>query len=192
MSNFYELHRVDGDPDRIVTVLPGDGCAAMGPLLYHSRAALRELGWTVRTVGWSGSPGLDAARVAAAELLEGRDAPRDGVTHLVIGKSLGTVAIPAAARLGLPGIWLAPLLTWADTADVREAVTGLEGDHLLIGGSADPTWDHDLVSTLRADFVEVPGGDHGLEIPDDWRKNLETVEDLTAEIEHFASSFDVS
>ncbi|MBO0611173.1 hypothetical protein [Myceligenerans salitolerans] len=191
MSNIYDLHRTDGDPSRVVTMLPDVAYTALAPLLHHSRAALLELGWTVRVVEWSGTPDLDGARIAAAELLEGSDGPGDGVTHLVVGKSLGTLAIPAAARLGLPGIWLTPLLTWDDAADIREAVAGLEGDHLLIGGSADPTWDHDLVASLRADFVEVPGGDHRLEIPDDWRKNLETVEDLTAEIEHFASSFDV-
>ncbi|GAB3164695.1 hypothetical protein GCM10027059_21220 [Myceligenerans halotolerans] len=192
MSSVYELHRTAGDPGRVVTVLPGSDYTATAPLLYHSRAALRELGWTVRVAEWSGEPGLAAARAAVSALLEGPDAPGDGATHLVIGKSLGTLAIPAAARLGLPGIWLTPLLTSDDAADVREAVTGLEADHLLVGGSADPAWDHDLVSGLRADFVEVPGGDHRLEIPDDWRKNLETVEDVTAEIEHFASSFDVA
>jgi hypothetical protein len=47
------------------------------------------------------------------------------------------------------------------------------------------------VAGLRADYVEVPGGDHSLEIPDDWRKNLEIVEDVAAEIEHFAASFDL-
>lgn len=190
MSDFYQLHRADGDPERVATVLPGAGYTAMGPLLYHPRAALHALGWTVRVVEWSGEPTFGRARLAAAELLEGSDAPPDGATHLVIAKSLGTLAIPAAVRLDLPGIWLTPVLTSDDAVDVREAVTGLEADHLLIGGTADPYWDHGLVSTLRADFVEVPGGDRSLEIPDDWRKNLEIVEDVTAEIEHFAATFD--
>ncbi|MBE1875605.1 hypothetical protein [Myceligenerans pegani] len=191
MSNVYELHRTNGDPGRVATVLPGAGYTAMGPLLYHSRAALEGLGWTVRVVEWTGRRDFDEARAAAAELLEGADAPADGATHLVIAKSLGTLAIPVAARLNLPGVWLTPVLRHDDAADVRDAVTRLEGDHLLIGGTADPLWDHDLVSGLRADFVEVSGADHSLEIPDDWRKNLETVEDVTAEIEHFAASFDV-
>lgn len=164
----------------------------MGPLLHYSRAALRALGWTVRVVEWSGNPDLDTVRASAVALLEGSDAPGDDVTHLVVGTSLGTLAIPAAARLGLPGVWIAPLLTQRDAADVRAAVSGLEGDHLLIGGTADPQWDHDLVTGLGADTVEVPDGNHLLEIADDWRENLETVEDVTAEIEHFAASFDDS
>ncbi|WP_201850027.1 hypothetical protein [Myceligenerans indicum] len=191
MSNHYELHQAVGDPGKVATVLPGSGYTAMGPLLYHPRAALHALGWTVRVVEWCGRPGLEAARTAAVELLEGVDAPGGGGIHLVIGKSLGTLAIPTAARLGLPGVWLTPLLTHDDAADVRETVSGLEGDHLLIGGAADPYWDHGLVARLRADFVEVPGADHSLEVPDDWRKNLEIVEDVTAEIEHFAASFDL-
>ncbi|GAB4086760.1 hypothetical protein GCM10028784_33900 [Myceligenerans cantabricum] len=190
MSETYTLHCTDGDPSRVVTVLPGQGYTAMGPLLYYPRAALDALGWTVRVVEWQGEVDLDAARTVAAEVLEGEDAPAADATHIVLGKSLGTLALPVAARLALPGVWLTPLLTRDDAADVRTAVAGLRCDHLLIGGTADPTWDHDLVSGLRADFVEVSGADHSLEIPDDWRKNSETVQDVTSEIEQFAASFD--
>lgn len=190
MSNFYALHCTEGDRTRVATILPGQGCSVDGPLLHHTHTALRALGWTVRLVEWTDPPRPETARETASRVLDGPDAPAAAVTHLVIGQSVGTVAMPTAAKLHLPGIWLTPLLAGQEAPELRSAAAGLAEDHLLIGGSADPTWDHDLVASLRADYVEVTGANHALEVPDDWRRNLETVEDLTAEIEYFAASFD--
>ncbi|GAA1861254.1 hypothetical protein [Myceligenerans crystallogenes] len=190
MSNSYALHCTEGDLTRVATILPGRRYTAEGPLLYHARAALRGLGWTVRVVEWTAPPSLDTARESATRVLDGPDAPDDATTHLVVAKSLGTVAMPLAAKLQLPGVWLTPLLTVADAPEIRGAATGLAEDHLMIGGGADPTWDHDFVAGLGTDYVEVADANHALEVPDDWRRNLETVEDLTAEIEYFAASFD--
>lgn len=192
MSNSYSLHITDGDPERVATLLPGQRYTTVHPLLHHPHAALRALGWTVRAVEWTTSPDLATARQAAAELLDGHEAPDETAAHLVVAKGLGTVAMPFAIQRDLPGVWLTPLLASKDAADLRDAATRLGEDHLMIGGAVDPHWDRALAARIRADYIEVPEADHDLEVPDDWRRNLETVEDLTAEIEYFAASFDAT
>ncbi|MFC5230331.1 hypothetical protein [Pseudonocardia zijingensis] len=120
----------------VATLLPGRGYGPQAPLLYYTRMLLQGRGWTVRTVHWERVPGLDpadpvAVAAVAEELLDGADPARD----LVVGKSLGSLALPAAAERGLPGIWLTPLL---GVEAVRRAAARAPGATLLIGG-APPT-----------------------------------------------------
>lgn len=184
----YDLHVTEADPERVVTVLPGGGYTAMAPLLWYARAALSDLGWTVRTLEWTTPPSFDSARVAYAELL-GDDAPDEDTLHLVVAKSLGTLAMPLAVRLGLPGVWLTPVLTSEKAPDVRETAAALDENHLLVGGTADPLWDSDLADGSEADVVELEGADHNLEVPNDRAENLSILDEVVTAIEEFAGSF---
>ncbi|GHH75032.1 hypothetical protein [Promicromonospora soli] len=185
----YTLHLTDGDPARVVTILPGSGYTAMAPLLWYTRAALSDLGWSVRALEWTDKPTFDSARAAFAQVLEGADAPDEDALHIVVAKSLGTLALPLAVRLGLPGVWLTPVLTNEGALDVREAAADLSEDHLLVGGTADPLWDGDLVDGSDADVVEVENADHCLEVPNDRAENLAILDEVVAAIEEFAGSF---
>jgi hypothetical protein len=188
----YTLHVTDGDPARVATVLPGSGYTAMGPLLWYARAALRDLGWTVRTLEWTAEPTWDHARGAYEEILDGADAPDEDALHIVVAKSLGTLAMPLAARLGIPGVWLTPVLTSGEAPEMRETAAELDEDHLLIGGTADPLWDGDLVDGSEADVVEVEDADHCLEVPNDRAENLAILNEVISAIEEFAGSFSES
>lgn len=185
----YDLHVTEADPARVVTVLPGSGYTAMGPLLWYARSALRDLGWTVRTLEWAARPSFGTARESYAEILDGRGAPGEDALHLVVAKSLGTLAMPMAVRLGLPGVWLTPVLTSEQAPDVRETAAELDEDHLLIGGTADPLWDGELADGSEADVLEVEDADHSLEVPGTRAENLAILDEVVSAIEEFAGSF---
>ncbi|SKC37880.1 alpha/beta hydrolase [Krasilnikoviella flava] len=183
-------HRVvldAGDQGLVLTVLPGVGYTAQGPVLAQPAAALRAAGWTVRTVVWDGGrPDFDDARRVYADVL------RDGVAaapapavHLVLAKSLGTLALPVAVELGLPGAWLTPLLTADRAPEVRAAVAGLGATGapaLLAGGTADALWDGGLAATSGARVLEVDGGDHSLEVDGDPERTARVLDDVTAAV----------
>lgn len=182
-------HRIrthDGDPARVATVLPGQGYTAQGPLLWYASAVLRDAGWTVRTVVWDGEPdGRDEAREVYARIVrDGVDAAPDA-RHLVVGKSLGTLAMPAAVELRLPGVWLTPLISASGTDDVRAAARALGAGGapaLLVGGTADELWDSDAAAASGAWVLEVPGADHSMEVPGDLRRSLEILGEVTAAV----------
>ena len=81
---------------------------------------------------------------------------------LVIAKSLGTFAAPLAAERGLRAIWITPLLNEPAVVDGLRRATS---PFLLVGGSADPTWDGPLARTLSPHVCEIDGGNHGLHVP---------------------------
>lgn len=78
---------------------------------------------------------------------------------LLVGKSLGPCAAPLITRRGLPAIWFTPLLNQS------HVVTGLRTAtlaFLLIGETADRTWDPDLARDLTPHICEISGADHAL------------------------------
>jgi hypothetical protein len=165
----------------VATLLPGRGYGPQAPLLYYARMLLRSRGWAVRTVDWEKVPGLEpsdqAAVVAfAGELLATADPARD----LVVGKSLGSLALPVAAARGVPGIWLTPLL---GVEDVRRAAARAAASTLLIGGTADPFWDGAAAAATGAAVMEVPGADHSLERPGDLTGTLEVLTAVLSRID---------
>lgn len=164
----------------VATLLPGRGYGPQAPLLYYTRLLLRSRGWSVRTLHWERVPGFDPAdhavvRAAAADVLATADPARD----LVIGKSLGSLALPAAAERGMPGIWLSPLL---GVEDVRRATARAAGRTLLIGGTADPYWDAAAAGATGAAVLEVPGADHSLERPGDLDGTLAVLSTVLARV----------
>jgi len=176
-----------GDPQRVVTLLPGRGYTPQAPLLRFTSSLLVERGWTVREVWWSrlpptGDPQTDARQA----LVEGERALRAVQVreHVVVAKSLGTRLLPVARELGLPGVWLTPLLR-EDT--VRGALGATAVPSLLVGGSADSSaWDHEVAEQARADgwdVWEVPGADHALEVPGDTRASLRVLEQVLDRVE---------
>ncbi|WP_125777135.1 alpha/beta hydrolase [Antribacter gilvus] len=183
----WQWHTTEGDPARVATLLPGSGYTTAGPLLHYARVALSQQGWTVRALDWLERPDTATARsVYNIAVSDGGGSALPGARHLVVAKSLGTLALPAAARLGVPGVWLTPVLTGASAAEVRTAVIELGPDHLLVGGTADPLWDGAVASTSAAQALEIQGADHSLEIEGGWQESLAVLERVTAAIEEFA------
>jgi len=165
----------------VATLLPGRGYGPQAPLLYYARLLLRARGWTVRVVDWEKAPGLDSADHAAVAAFAGEVlATADPARDVVVAKSLGSLALPAAAARGVPGIWLTPLL---GVEDVRRAAARAAASALLIGGTADPYWDGAAAAATGAAVLEVPGADHSLERPGDLNGTLEVLPAVLSRID---------
>jgi hypothetical protein len=174
----------DGDPARAAIALPGAMLGGM-PSLAFPLSVFVARGWSAVQV-WDEF--LDRSvdptpwvreRVAAAI------AAAKGAERLVlVAKSLSTRAAGLAAERSIPAVWLTPLL------DDPESVDGLRrrtAPALLVGGTADPTWDGRLARELSDDVLELPGADHGLGTGADPRPLLANLERIVERVDALAA-----
>lgn len=143
---------------RRVIVLPGRAYPIEAPLLFWAAYGLLEDGWFVQAVSWQGPP-LDAGFVQGALRKALSEAPAADQT-LVVAKSLGTLAAGAAAGLGLPAVWLTPILT---DSIVAQSLSSYPARQLVIGGSADPGWPANAPHPT-GEVMYVDGADHGMHV----------------------------
>lgn len=122
-------------------------------------------------------PGWVAAQVDG--VLE--DAAASG-SALVIGKSLGSHAAVAVARLGLPAVWVTPLLTHPSVVAALRAATA---PFLLAGGTADPLWKGTLARELTPHILELPHADHALFLPGPLERSTANLGALATAVERF-------
>ncbi|RKR87418.1 hypothetical protein BDK92_1694 [Micromonospora pisi] len=166
---------------RNAVVIPGGQFGPYVPLLMYAADAAEVRGAAIRAISWPGPEqpmevppddrqGWVTARVAPVlDGLETRTAPPDELTApppdglpLLIGKSFGTYATALAADRGLPAVWLTPLLVHEPVVAALRRATA---PALLIGGTADPTWDSRLARQLSPYVLEVTDADHGMYLP---------------------------
>jgi hypothetical protein len=157
---------------RAAVVAPGRAYSAQAPLLAYAADAAEARGAAITALSWTPPRSLDPdqnpdpdKRVAwvCQEVTRVLDAPPVvGTAPLLIGKSLGSLAAPLAAERGLPAVWLTPLL--GDDA-VAQALRAATAPFLLVGGTADSSWDGALARRLSPHVYEVDGADHGMYIP---------------------------
>ncbi len=135
-------------------LLPGRMFGIATPLLHWPAALLTQIGWSVLGVNWD-EDGL--AHEEASHVRRCADAALDRAPDdrpvLVVGKSLGTLALPWAVENGLPGAWLTPLL---QDAAVVTAVQEAQQPTLLVGGTADPHWHHPRRPARASRFWSCP------------------------------------
>lgn len=146
---------------RVALLLPGRGYTVNHPVMYYAAEVARELGWRTEAVSWDGTDLSDGeviahGRTALASLPAGQ--------NIVIGKSLGSLLLPDVVDRGLRAVWLTPLL---HSAEIREAVLRPSDPSLMIGGTADESWDSDVARRSDHDVLELEGADHGLQLADD-------------------------
>jgi hypothetical protein len=146
----------EADSTQTAIVLPG---AILGgtPSCYYVALTLHQCGWRV-VQDWSE---LDRSRDRAEWANERAEAALAyaGDAQLIVAKSATTLATSVAATNDLPGIWLTPLL--AETACV-EGLRARTAPALLVGGTADASWDGPLARRLSNDVLEIDGADHAL------------------------------
>ncbi len=98
-------------------LLPGANYTAQAPLLYWSAAVLLASGWRVSAAEWEesdrefGNPQEVIDR--AFQLSEDQTSAE---VHLVVAKSLGTLALPRCIDERIAGVWLTPLLNRSEVA----------------------------------------------------------------------------
>ncbi|WP_429389190.1 hypothetical protein [Paenarthrobacter sp. TE4293] len=145
---------------------------------------LGSLGWHVQAVRWTpdDSPSAAPHEFAANAAERAFAASPAADQHLIVAKSFSTLSIPWAEDARIRGIWLTPLLT---DEKVRSTISSSRKDDLFIGGSQDKLWDGGRKSESAGTFLEVPGADHSLQIPDDWRASQQAQSDVFARIEEY-------
>jgi hypothetical protein len=169
-----------GDPGRATVLLPGAWYPPAAPLLWFAQTAARQQGWTVLEVwdDWDESDWLpwveERARAALARVGEAR--------VVLVGKSLGSAAAGIAADERLPAAWLTPLL---NEAHVEAALGRATAPTLLVGGTADPTWDSAIAHAVEADVLEVDGADHRLHVGDDLEASARVLADVARRVDRF-------
>ncbi len=158
------------DPLGTAILLPGRMFGMATPVMHWPAVLLTQIGWSVLGVTWdedrlSREGALHVRRWADTAL----DQAPDDQPVLVVAKSLGTLALPWAVERGLPGVWLTPLL---QEAAVVTAVGEARQPTLLVGGTADTHWQPPEVAGPGVTLMELPGADHGLQQPGDWRRSV--------------------
>jgi hypothetical protein len=188
-----EPERVERDPDRVAFLIPGHAYSVERPLLHFARAVFMKHGWTTQAVRWPERPpqrGQDLqlwfaqlrsfVHAHMSQVLSAEAAPKIAL----VGKSMGAFAATLAADRGLPGIWLTPVLRDSEVPDdLRRSTAPL----LLVGGTADPSWDSGLARSLGRPLYEAEDADHGMETDDDPVNSAEILRRTTIAMDEFVS-----
>ena len=148
-----------GDPARTAIVLPGAMLAGM-PVHAFAIEAVTSRGWRAILV-WDEflDRSQDGTQWVTARLEAAAAFAQEAEEFLVIGKSLSTLAAGAVAERGWPAVWLTPLLNNDEAVAMLRRRTA---PALLVGGTADHSWDGALARELSDDVLELDGADHGL------------------------------
>lgn len=175
---------VEAPPAGRLLVLPGRKYTVDHPLLMWACRAAAEIGWQVTTMAWHVDSQADddpEGFVAdAAELLD--DAAPTAPSTVVLAKSLSSYAAAWAAQRRYAGIWLTPLL---HRAGVKAALADPGAPTLLVGGTADPSWNKAAAAAAGGEVLEIADGDHSLQISADWRRSLAALNLVMETIERF-------
>jgi len=182
-------HAFDVGADRWAIILPGAGYAVTAPLLWFAREAALAGGWNVLAVSDTFNGTDDPLRWveeranAAIQHVDGPTSP------LLIAKSLTSLAAPLAARLGLSAVWLTPLINAAGTSVSQLVLDGLaaaSAQCLLVGGTADPTWDAAIARSVpRAEVLEIDDADHLLQVPGDVAGSVDSLDRVVSAVASF-------
>lgn len=172
-----------GTNGRVAVLIPGRRYSPNHPLLYYARSVLETQGWSVEEVWWEEEDfaSEEAVIKKATRTLE-------KVAHnnpLVVGKSLGSLLLPYVVQRGWPAIWLTPLL---NEPDLIAALKNAKAKTLLVGGTADDSWDSDVAKASGQQVLELPGAHHGLEISGDPVASVELLKEIVAAMTLFVES----
>lgn len=107
-----------------------------------------------------------------------------GLPHLVLAKSMGTLAAGWVADHDVPAIWTTPLLN-AELC-VRDLARSA-APALLTGGSEEPLWDDAAAALTGLPSVIVSGADHSWETGDS-REELAGFEEFAARLQSVTSA----
>ena len=170
---------------RRAILLPGANYTVAHPLLHFTRGVLEAYGWTVEAATWlpddvAHRDPLEMVTEVATRLIDAEEPRR----ALLVGKSIGSFAIPLAADRSLSGIWLTPLLRQPPVAD---AVGRLPKPTILIGSRADESWDSDVARRSDHEVVELTDANHGLELTGDPVASVDALRTVIGAVDRFVA-----
>lgn len=172
-----------GANGRVAILLPGRNYSPNHPVLYYARGVLLVQGWSVEEVWWNPED-LISEEAVIRRVKAVLDKVADS-NPLVVGKSLGSLALPLVAQRGWPAIWLTPLL---NSPGLIAALKSGTSKTLLVGGTADDYWNSTVAKASGQQVLEMPGADHGLEIPGNPLASVVLLSELVATMTLFIES----
>lgn len=187
VDEHVSVTRLDADPTRVAVMLPGRLYSADRPLLYFATEILQAHGWTVLQVRWTlpGDIVTDEAQTAWVQATTRRVLEMEpGHTRLVVAKSLGCLAAPIATALGIPGLWLTPILS---ASSVVDALTASTQPSLLVGGTADEAWQSATAEATGKRVLELPGADHSLLVSGDPIASVDVLRTVVSRMSDFVA-----
>lgn len=199
LSNKFIKHKTPSD--RLALIFPGLRYTCDMPLLYYSTELLLERGCDVLQL-WIDSEAPEFERISQAELtqqlLEYSEAlliaGKNGGTYndlLLVGKSLGTLTMTLMltndqAFLNETTIWFTPLV---NLPPVSQVMLSLSGPAFIAGGDADPTFEQEAVSQIKAKpnttVTVLKDANHSLEIPGDPIRSLQILSRVMIDLAGF-------
>lgn len=161
-------YRGNPDSSKLALMFPGRGYNPHMPLLYYTTRFLVYMGWQVWEVWYdysrqSESIPSDLTKDVREALALSKGRFSQG---LLIGKSLGTVALSLAYETRgferVPGLWLTPVMS---NPKVRACLLQPSAPGLVVYGDQDPAADLSLKGAIQRhlQLVEFEGADHSLE-----------------------------
>lgn len=165
-------------------VIPGRMYGPGVPLLMYAGDVAERRGAAVHRHSWTEPPHLPTDPEVEAWVCGEVRTVLDtvGEAPLLIGKSLGTCAAGLAAERSLPAVWLTPLLHRPAVVDALARATA---PCLLVGGTADPSWDPATARRLSPHVLEFADADHGLYVPGPLRESIEVLGQVVTGVEKF-------
>lgn len=186
--------RFDAGSDRWTIVLPGAFYPVTAPLLWFAREAALSAGCSVLAVDDRYDRNTEPLRWVEERARAAIDHVGADTRPLIVAKSITSLASSLGAELSLPGIWLTPLINAGGTSVSAPVMAGLRAGSvplMLIGGTADPSWDGAVARSLPgAEVLEIVDADHSLQVPGDMDRSLETLRRVASAVRRFAASAD--
>jgi hypothetical protein len=165
-------------------VLPGARYLPFAPLLWFARGIALARGWSVLEV-WDEY--RDRSEDPWRWVFERAEAALRHAGHArtaLATKSITSRAVTIAAEQGLPGVWLTPLL---NDDDIAVGFEQLSAPALLVGGTADASWDGEFARRSGHDVVELDGADHSLQIEGDPLASVDALRRVVERMDAFVA-----
>lgn len=176
-----------GDPARVAVVLPGARYLPFAPLLWFAREVAQRHGWSVLEV-WDEYRDQSQDWGSWVEERAGAALARAGSARVaLVAKSMSSRAVTIAAERGVPGVWLTPLL---NEPVVAIGFARLGAPALLVGGTADESWNVELARSLGKDVLELEGANHRLEIEGDPLASVDALRRVVERVDAFVAVLD--
>ncbi|MEV4352251.1 alpha/beta hydrolase [Actinoplanes sp. NPDC049596] len=165
-------------------VIPGGRYGPVAGMLAYAGTVPEKRGATAHAHEWSTTPPAHQTPEIEAWVRDQITPVLDALPGpaLLIGKSLGSNAACVAADRGLPAVWLTPLLhlPW-----VVAALHRATAPCLLVGGTADQSWDSATAHRLSPYVLEVPTADHGMFVPGPLTDSIAVLARIVVAVEDF-------
>ncbi|QOY34730.1 alpha/beta family hydrolase [Anaerobacillus isosaccharinicus] len=190
----FTLLKQEESSNTLGVVLPGSGYTTQAPLLYYSTGALLSKGFDVVHVNYKYSneelPSLNENEFThlIMSVIDHILTENKYSDFYIVGKSLGTIAMPYLLKNPIlhqaKAIWLTPLLT---RDDIYESLLTSKNKGICIIGDKDPFYIPERFESIKnnpnLNSELIPNVNHSLEIEKFRINSVEVIKDIINKIE---------